>query len=436
MLEKIFRSVFKSNQIEQNETRTQVMKNRILKLTNRIEQQMSDYDMLLNGIDTMIWLTYDPEKQGKANQAFLDFFGKTNEEIEGKPLREILSKETAEICIQNNKKIFENGNPITTYEWVIRKDGVKRLLKINKRAKKNGVHYIVASAEDITELEETKLELEQECDFNTKLIETAQALILVLDVDANIVRCNNYFERVTGYDLSELVGKNWFDFFIKDSDKERVKKVFDFYLNNVSQANAVTTGTINPIKTKEGKEVLIEWFSQPLTNNLNAAIGVMSIGQDISGRKLMEEELWSKLIETEHKLKMATMLKEGDILEEYKGTETLLIVDDEVTVRDVLSSFLENYGYTIIKAKDSKEAISIIENPDIEFDLMISDLYLEKVDGKELSSLLKEKRPEIKTLLISGVYPSNDITISSDLFFQKPFKLDEFIKKVRGILDS
>lgn len=433
MLEAFFRRFFYSD-LNRQKKKTNEFKEKVDILTKRIEQQMTDYDMLLNGVDTMIWLNYKPDTQGKANQAVLDFYGV---EVENKKIKDLLPQEEAEFCIQTNKEIFRTGKASTTYEWVTRFDGKKRLLKINKRPKKNeqGVHYLICSAEDITELEEIRINLQNECNFTESLIHTAQALILVLDTKAKIIRCNKYFEEVTGYSFEEIKGKNWFDIFIPESDKVSLKTLFESYLYKDKKENTLNQGIINPIKTKSGKNILIEWFSQSLTDNLNATIGIISIGQDVTEKKNIEERLWTKIIELEFKLKINSFEENEKTILKNRGTETILIVDDEEGVLKILSTVLQRHGYTVLQALSVKETEELLQiNSDI--DLVVTDFYLTDINGFQLVRLIQEQIPNIDYLIISGLDPSSSTEIPDFHFIKKPFLLTDFTHKIRKILNK
>jgi PAS domain S-box-containing protein len=432
MLEKCFRHFFFSG-LEQKRIKTEAFKNRIVKLTNRIEKQMSDYDMLLNGVDTMIWLNYESDIQGKSNQAVLDFFGTTQEKLEGKNLRDLLPQEEAEICIRNNQEIFETGKSKVTYEWVTRYDGKKRLLKITKRPKINGVSYIVASAEDITELEEARNQLQNECNFTESLIDTAHALIVVLDTEGKIIRCNKYFESISGYSFSEIENKNWFDLFIKPSDRERLENILHSHVRENSNSFA-GKGIINTIIAKNKQEILVEWYTKSLTDNLNSVIGVISVGQDIGERKIVEEELWAKILELEIKIQKLKPAESNIFInKEYMGKETILLVDDESSVLDVLSMVLQQHGYNVLSASSASGALSFLEKTK-EIDLIISDLYIPEINGIEIIDKVKKEIPDISYLIISGAKYSESLNIPEKFFFPKPFLLEDFIKKVYDVL--
>jgi PAS domain S-box-containing protein len=424
MIEKILRR-FIEPKYSGTQEKASVLKKRVTELTSKIEQQMVDYDALLNGIDTMVWLTYQPELQGKANEAFLKFFNVKQSDIEGKPLIELLPPEEAVECIKINQTVFETGKPITTYEWVPRHDGAKRLLKINKRLKKNGTTYIVASAEDITDLEKVRGQLEKEGQFTNSLVDTAHALILVLDIHGNILRCNKYFETVTGYEFSEIKGLNWFDTFIKESDQNQLEGIFQSCLENKPDCEK---SVINPIKTKDGKELLIEWFSQTLMDNYNVAIGVISVGQNVTDQKLAEEELWAKIIELEIKLK-----KVQDLNKNTGAGKVVLLVEDEQNVLQLISVILQRQGYTVIQSSNTDHAREILDSG-LKIDLLITDFYMEGINGYQLVQYAQEKDDMIKYLVISGLYPTA-VEIPPTNFLKKPFYLEDFNQKIQAVLE-
>lgn len=426
LLEKIFRRYMQPEELR-NAERARVLKDRVAELTQRIEQQMVDYDTLLNGIDTMVWLTYDPERQGKANEAFLKFFKVRQEDIENKPLREMMPVEEAEKCIDINREVFKTGVPHTSYEWVTRHDGERRLLKINKRLKKNGSTYIVASAEDITDLETIREQLEKEGRFTKSLVDTAHALIVVLDTKANILRCNKYFEEVTGYEFSEIKGLNWFDVFIPELDRPQVEAKFAQCLKDCQDCHG---SMINPIKTKKGTEVLIEWFSQTLLDNYNVTIGVISIGQNVTDQKIAEEALWAKTIEMEIKLKnLKTCAPECYLDGQDK---TVLLVEDEQSVLQLISLVLQKQNYTVIQASTTSKAKKIIDSG-LRIDLIITDFYMPGENGYQLVEYAKKVLPDVKYLVTSGIVPSL-VQIPEHNFLKKPFYIDDLNQKIAAIM--
>ncbi len=133
---------------------------------------------------------------------------------------------------------------------------------------------------------EIKKELKEQRDFAQKLIETAQTIVLVLDKDANIVTFNPYFEKLSGYRLDEVKGKSWFETFLPQEGRQKIKQVFQKVVNDI-----YIEGNINPIVTKDGRLRQIEWHCRTLKDEQGEVIGVLSTGQDITERLKAEEEL-------------------------------------------------------------------------------------------------------------------------------------------------
>ncbi|MFH1419202.1 MAG: PAS domain S-box protein [Planctomycetota bacterium] len=140
--------------------------------------------------------------------------------------------------------------------------------------------------QDITERKQTEEDLRRERDFAESLIETAQAIVLVLDPQGRIVRFNPYMERLSGYRLADVEGKDWFDTFLPERDRDRIRDLFSRAVGGVP-----TLGNVNPIVTKDGQERLIEWYDKTLKDAQGKVTGVVSVGQDITDRKQAEDAL-------------------------------------------------------------------------------------------------------------------------------------------------
>jgi two-component system cell cycle sensor histidine kinase/response regulator CckA len=123
-----------------------------------------------------------------------------------------------------------------------------------------------------------------------------------------------------------------------------------------------------------------------------------------------------------------------------KGTETILLVEDEVGIRELASDFLQGRGYMVLSAMDGNEALRIAEGHEDLIHLLVTDIVMPNVGGKELAQRLRQVRPQIKVLLMSG-YPDHPALASADTdvqttVLQKPFSLDTLAHKVRGLLDQ
>ena len=123
------------------------------------------------------------------------------------------------------------------------------------------------------------------------------------------------------------------------------------------------------------------------------------------------------------------------------GTETILLVEDDESLRKLAKRILEGYGYGVIEAKNGIEALEITTKGDHpKIDLLVSDVIMPKMSGKELADKLKEEYPRLGVLYISG-YTDKGIAHHGVLdegvsFLQKPFSPKSLAEKVREILDE
>jgi PAS domain S-box-containing protein len=123
-----------------------------------------------------------------------------------------------------------------------------------------------------------------------------------------------------------------------------------------------------------------------------------------------------------------------------RGTETILLVEDEEEVRNLAVRFLESQGYKVLKASQGLEAFLIAEEYEGIIHLLMTDVVMPKLSGRELADRIAEIRPEIKVLFMSG-YADNAIVHHGVLeggmnYLQKPFTLDGLAKKVREVLNK
>ncbi|MCJ7771582.1 MAG: response regulator [Desulfobacterales bacterium] len=123
-----------------------------------------------------------------------------------------------------------------------------------------------------------------------------------------------------------------------------------------------------------------------------------------------------------------------------RGTETILLVDDEDIITDAMVELLEQIGYKVFWARSGKEAITIYKNNKNRINLVILDIIMPDILGGETFDRLKEINPEIKVLLSSGYSLDDQATEIMDRgccgFMQKPFNIKELSLKLREVLDT
>jgi CheY-like chemotaxis protein len=125
-------------------------------------------------------------------------------------------------------------------------------------------------------------------------------------------------------------------------------------------------------------------------------------------------------------------------LQEHRGTETILLVEDEEAVRDLVKTILSGRGYHVIVARDPLHAGEIAAKFPGEIHLLLTDVVMPGIGGRELAASVLRSRPNIRVLYMSG-YTENVITSGGLLeeglsFLQKPFSPSVLVQKVREAL--
>ena len=121
------------------------------------------------------------------------------------------------------------------------------------------------------------------------------------------------------------------------------------------------------------------------------------------------------------------------------GHETVLVVEDEEGIRELLRRMLTDAGYRALEAHNGKDALATAVRHDPPIDLLVTDVVMPGMGGGELARTLRERRPDLPVLFISG-YADPEVTSrgvdrSEDTVLNKPFTGDELLRRVRGLLD-
>lgn len=279
------------------------LKNALARITT-LEMQLSEYQqieiklreneekfrLLVESTSDWIW-----EVDVHGNYTYVSpqvetLLGYAPEEIMGKSPFSFMPSEEIQHIGSEFKKCFENRLPIIALRNTnICKDGTLKILEtsgvpfFDKNWKFAGYRGI---DRDITERILIETMLKQERDFSNRLVETAPLIIVILSPEGKIIRFNTYMESVSGYSLKEVEGKDWFNTFLPQSQREEMKKIFMTAIDDIQ-----TNGNVNPILTKDGSQKLIEWYDKTLKNAEGNTVGLLSMGLDVTNRKEDEEKL-------------------------------------------------------------------------------------------------------------------------------------------------
>jgi two-component system, cell cycle sensor histidine kinase and response regulator CckA len=123
-----------------------------------------------------------------------------------------------------------------------------------------------------------------------------------------------------------------------------------------------------------------------------------------------------------------------------RGTETVLLVEDQDGIRDLVCEFLQHGGYKVLWAEDGNQALQIAQEYELPIHLLLTDVVMPNLGGQELAHRLAQSRPQMKVLFMSG-YPDHSTWDGAPVddtaaVLQKPFSLDALTRKIRILLDE
>jgi two-component system cell cycle sensor histidine kinase/response regulator CckA len=122
------------------------------------------------------------------------------------------------------------------------------------------------------------------------------------------------------------------------------------------------------------------------------------------------------------------------------GSETILVVEDELALRELTCVLLEEAGYTVLESTGVEDAIATAKDSQRKIDLLLTDIVMPRLDGRELANQLVALRPNLRVLYMSGY--TDDVIVHGGLLkqatvlVQKPFTKAKLLRKVRETLDS
>jgi CheY-like chemotaxis protein len=127
-------------------------------------------------------------------------------------------------------------------------------------------------------------------------------------------------------------------------------------------------------------------------------------------------------------------------VQSLRGSETVLVAEDEEGVRELLRKALTEYGYTVLAARHGRDALMLAGERADEIHLLITDVVMPEMSGREVAESLADQRPDLKVLYISG-YTDDEVLQRGvrgrdvDLM-RKPFAAEDLLRRVRTILDG
>jgi len=137
---------------------------------------------------------------------------------------------------------------------------------------------------------------------------------------------------------------------------------------------------------------------------------------------------------------VTTQFAGDDAAPHARGYETILLVEDEPMLNDLTRNILENLGYNVLTATSPEMAIKLESEYSGEIDLLLTDVIMPKMNGRDLAAIIEARHPHLKTIFISGY--TDDVIVQHGVldkdvhFIQKPASMKDIAAKVRMVLES
>ena len=250
------------------------------------------FRQLTENINEVFWMT--DQKTGRilyVSPAYDRIYGRSRERLYGNQnyLQETIHPDDLD---RVQRRISSSRTrPVTEYDEfrIVRPDGTMRWIRTRAfpvRDSAGEVYRMCGVDEDFTERKQITEALESERNFVSAVLDTAGALVVVLDPQGRIVRFNRACERITGYAFEEVRGKIFWDVFVMPEELARVREVFE----------ALRTGNFpnayeNHWVTKEGARRLISWSNTALLDTEGAVEYIIGTGIDMTEHRQADEAL-------------------------------------------------------------------------------------------------------------------------------------------------
>jgi PAS domain S-box-containing protein len=240
----------------------------------------------------------------ECNKAAFENLGYRKNELVGRKILNIYHPDSRNAAREYFREFQQTGS-IKGEELVVkRKDGSRIMVELKAEAGRDPegkIIYSMSSLRDITQRKKAEEEIKKGKDWSESIINLAPNMVLGLDENHRIVIFNKFAEKLTGYTVDEVIGKDWIKLFIPVESKKEILDVFD----QLVKGNIQIQYWENQILTRDGEPRLIAWHNRVITG-YNRFGMVLSIGSDITEKRKAEDEIVKLNAELEKKVEERT----------------------------------------------------------------------------------------------------------------------------------
>lgn len=347
------------------------------------------FDLLYKGVTDTVILVSGEGIILSVNRSFL---GIDAEQIHGKKIDELDLKGSKPIYEILQQVVSTGNSRKAKYQHV--PSEIWYFINFLTPSKENNVFLI------ITEISENKYLnglSSFEHQFVSNVIDIANIIILILDTERRIIKVNPYLEKITGFQMAEIEGKDWFNIFIDPEDHYWLEDVWKTAINGKS-----TRGIINCIKTKHGKNLTIEWNDKALIDQQGKCIGLLAFGHDITERVETENALKETTTQLANAMKIARI---G--YWEYDIANNLLHFNDQFYTLFHVSA--DDIGGYTMSVERYIEQFVYDEDKDIIAEFIEGFVYGGKInDESQIEHRTKLQDGSLATILVRIIVLKND----------------------------
>ena len=264
-----------------------------------LKSSREEIDALLQNISAGV-VVYAPDTTVLAcNREASRLLGLSLEQLQGKkavdPVWAFLREDGTEMPIKEHpiNQVLDSGKDLFDYVMGIRRHDRKEVTWVLLNARiipdeRGRISQVINTFVNINERRKIQNELKQERDLSQQYLDTAGVILLVLDRRGHIILINRKGCEVMGCENEEVLGQDWFDNYIPEDDRQRVRGIHNINISGAMEPHAYEEGYVI---TGLGERRLIRWFNSAVKDSDGNITGTLSSGEDITELKAAHEAI-------------------------------------------------------------------------------------------------------------------------------------------------